>query len=510
MKNIKKFTLAIVAVFVLSTGYSQVSKDFPKEVNLIKMTDAGVAIVGTDDALYGIDKNGRELWKNVKLRKVEAERVEVLSGSELVFISDKGIGRNRVLNVLNGKDYANPEANYISAARVAHGTNQLWVLVNKAIQVWDINSNEKLYQLDGLLDGHIGTNEGAKYTATFSGMQPITYTSNESAIIHLGLGSLAEYNLLTGDIKWAVDWKPYKVKLDNGDTDSNVSKRFAVMKLDNDVLYFPFRDMLLAVDAKNGSFKWDTKSKGNRVGKVMDMYVVDQGVLVLTDKGLQLLDKNSGAAKWKKPLKIKEAFSSILLKDGDDIYAISKTSLLKIDVANQQTEVLTEKIKLASKGDFSSLEVFGDKIVIGSEQEVVGIDKKSGKIDFNTYYKAPGAGIATIAGNIVLAGVAMAATMNSYNTNSNAGNRTYYQYTPALMSNGGSNTVDNGKFTYVSTKFNESAAKGFGLARVDKSTGETLDKIVVGDRNPVYDVDDRRGVIFFKSGGKSIQVKEIK
>lgn len=505
MKNLKKSSLVFSALLLVSMGFSQVSKDFPKEVNLIKMTDAGVAIIGTDDALYGIDKNGKELWKNVNLRKVESGNVEILSGSELIFVSDKGLMANhQVLNVLDGRDYS---AGGISGARVVHGTNQLWVLAGKMIQVWDINSNEKLYELNGLM-GHISTDGLGKYTKTFSGMQPITYTSPESAIIHLGLGSLAEYDLLTGDVKWAVDWKPYKVKVGNGDVASNLSSRHAVMKLENDVLYFPFRDMLLAVDATNGSFKWETKA--NKVGKVMDMYVVDQGVVVLTEKGLQLIDKNSGAPKWKKPLKIKDAFSSILLKDGTDIYAISKTSLLKVDVASQKTEVLTEKIKLASKGEISSLETFGDMIVIGSEQEVVGIDKKSGKIEFNTYYKAPGAGIATIAGNVVLAAVAVAGTMNSYSVNSNAGNSTYYQYTPALLTNGGSNTVDNGKFTYISTKFNESSAKGFGVAKVDKSTGDTLDKIVIGDRNPVYDVDEARGVIFFKSGGKIIEVKEIK
>lgn len=506
MKNLKKTSLVFSALLLVSVCFSQVSKDFPKDVNLIKMTDAGVAIVGTDDALYGIDKNGKELWKNVKLRKVEAERVEVLSGSELVFISDKGIGINKVLNVINGKVYANP-AWSVGAARVVHGTNQLWTFINKKIQVWDINSNDMLYELSPLM-GDLALNEGAKYTSTFSGMQPITYTSPESAIIHLGLGSLAEYDLLTGDVKWAVDWKPFKPKHDKGDRASNVSRRYAVMKLDSDILYFPFRDILMAVNAKNGSLLWDAKA--NKIGKVMDMYVVDEGVLVLTEKGLQLIDKSTGTPKWKKPLKIKEAFSSLLLKDGSDIYAISKTSLLKVDVAAQKTTVLTEKIKLASKGEFSSLEIFEDMIVIGSEQEVVGIDKKSGKIEFNTYYKAPGAGLATIAANVALAAVSMAATMNSYSVNSNAGNSTYYQYTPALLSNGGSNTVDNGKFTYISTKFNESGAKGFGLAKVDKSTGDTVDKIVVGDRNPVYDVDDNRGVIFFKSGNKTIQVKEVK
>lgn len=510
MKNFKKPILLITLAMLLSSGYAQISKDFPKEVNLVKMTDAGVGVIGTDDALYGLDNTGKELWKNEKLRKVEAEKVEVLRGSELVFVSDKSIlSRNRVLNVLDGREYANTgtKGENLFGARVIHATNQLWVLSQpKIIDVWDIETNTYSYRLEAT-PPKIAVDESASYTYTFSGMQPLTHTSSTTAILHLGLGHLGEYDLTTGNPLWMFDWDAYKPKADKGDKASNPSSRYAVMKLEGGTLYFPFRNMLIAIDAKSGKPKWDIKA--NDPGKVLDMYVTDQGVLVLTGSGLQLIDKSTGEEVWKKPLKIKEAFSSMLLKDGEHIYAISKTSLLKVDVSNQNATALTEKIKFKNKDEISGIEIFDEKIVLSTPQNIVGIDKQSGNILHSVYYEAPGAGLATIAANVVLATVAMAATVNSYNVNSTSGSQTYFQYTPAVMSSGGSETLDNGKITYISTKFKDADAKGFGVARVDKTSGETLDKIVIGDRNPVYDVDETRNMIFFKSDSKTVSIKAM-
>ncbi|MEP4135789.1 MAG: hypothetical protein ABJL71_14245, partial [Cyclobacteriaceae bacterium] len=216
-----------------------------------------------------------------------------------------------------------------------------------------------------------------------------------------------------------------------------------------------------------------------------------------------------GEEVWKKPLKIKEAINSLLLKEGENLYAISKTSLLKVDIANQKTIALTEKIKFKNKDEISGIEVIDEKIILSTPQNIVGIDKQSGNILHSVYYEAPGTGLATIAANVVLATVAMAATANSYNVNSMSGSQTYFQYTPAVLSSGGSETLDNGKITYISTKFKDSDAKGFGVARVDKSSGETLDKIVIGDRNPIYDVDETRGMIFFKSDSKTVSIESM-
>ncbi len=516
MKNLRLTLFVLTLVALANMAEAQASKDFPKQVNLVKMTDPGVAVVGTDDALYGLDKNGKALWSNEKLRKVEENRVQVLTGSELIFVSDKGIlSRNRVINVLDGTEYANTgtKGENIMGARVVHGTNQLWVMPgNKQIDVWDIDTNKKLYALEINAPYGIATNKMASLTATFSGMQPITYTSKKSAILHLGLQHLGNYDLTTGKPIWMFNWKPYKVKKPGngkGDSPSNPSKGYSVMKVDQaaGVLYFPFRSELIAVDINTGAPRWSPKA--NKTGKVRDMYITEEGVLVLTDKGLQLIDKGSGAEKWSKPIKVKGAAEGLLINDDKDFYIVSKNNLVKVDVAKKSAKTLTEKIKFQGGESFNEIEMIEDMVVLSGNQNIVGIDKASGKIVYSTYYKAPGAGLVALAQNMVLATVAMASTMNSMNVNSQAGNNTYYSYTPRMMSSGGSATTSAGNIMYISTRFKGSDAKGFGVARVDKLTGKTMDKIVIGDRNPVYAVDERNGLIFYKSAKSSVALKAV-
>lgn len=516
MKNLRLTVFILTLVVLANMVVAQASKDFPKQVNLVKMTDPGVAVIGTDDALYGLDKEGTVLWSNEKLRKVEENRVEVLTGSELIFVSDKGIlSRNRVINVLNGSEYANTgtKGENIMGARVVHGTNQLWVMPgNKQIDVWDIDTNKKLYSLEINAPYGIATNKMASLTATFSGMQPITYTSKKSAVLHLGLQHLGNYDLTTGKPKWMFNWKPYKVKKPGngkGDSPSNPSNGYSVMKVDQaeGVLYFPFRSELIAVDINTGAPKWSPKA--NKTGKVRDMYITEEGVLVLTDKGLQLIDKGSGAEKWSKPIKVKGAAEGLLINDDKDFYIVSKNNLVKVNIAKRTAKTLTEKIKFQGAESFSQIELIEDMVVLSGSQNIVGINKASGKIVYSTYYKAPGTGLVALAQNMVLATVAMASTMNSMNVNSQAGNNTYYSYTPRMMSSGGSATTSAGNIMYISTKFKGSDAKGFGVARVDKLTGKTMDKIVIGDRNPVYAVDERNGLIFYKSAKSSVALKAV-
>ena len=213
--------------------------------------------------------------------------------------------------------------------------------------------------------------------------------------------------------------------------------------------------------------------------------------------------------KWKKPIKIKGAEGGLLINNEGTFYIVSKKSIEKIDIANQKSIPFTDKIKFDGGDSFSGLELINGVIVLSGSQNMVGIDKESGKILYTTYYKAPGMSFKTIAQNIALAAVAMTATMNSYNLNSSLGNKTYYQYTPAMRSSGGSASTDAGKSLYISTKFKDEEADGFGIAKVDKENGKTTEKVVIGDRDPVYVVDENNGVIFYKSDKKSMTIKEI-
>lgn len=519
MKQSINLALLICMIFMAPSTFAQKKVDFPKEVNLVKMTDAGVAIVGTDDALYGIDETGKTVWKNEKLRKVESNRVEILSGSELVFVSDKGMGRNRVLNVRTGVELANPGkgSSSIFAARIIHGTNQLWVdnggFKSKEINVWDIESNTHLYTLNSG-QFHLDLNEMANYTSTFAGTQPLLYIGDNDAILHLSTAHLGRFNLNTGKAEWMFDWKPYKVKPDKGFMASQPSRGFANMKVDGEsgILYFPFMDQLLAIDSKTGQSLWDPK-KGGQTGKVRDMYLTDEGLLILTTKGIQLVNKKSGDFIWDKHIKVKGSDAAILIPGEDTFYTVSKGSIVKLDVASRTATPLTEKIKFDGGESFNSLEEMGDLIVMSSSQNVVAVNKNTGEIIHQTYLKAPGQGVVALAQNIALAAVAAAATMNSYNINTTGGNTTggpsYHQYSASVMSAGGPATKTNGSIMFISTKFKDADANGFGIAKVDKKTGKIVDKIVIGDRDPVYDVNHKDKLIFYKAGKNSVEIKSI-
>jgi len=259
---------------------------------------------------------------------------------------------------------------------------------------------------------------------------------------------------------------------------------------------------------KTGAAKWDPKA--NKTGKIQDMYVIDEGILILTPKGVSLVDKTTGAEKWDKPIKIKGADASILYNDNGIFYSISKGSIVKINLAARTAEALTDKIKFKGGESLGNMEIFGDVMVMSSSNNVVGINKNSGEILYAVYYKPPGPSLATIAGNMALAGVAMASTLNSQKLAIQNGNKYYYQYTPRMLANRGSATSNSGNIMYISTKFNDGDAKGFGVARIDKKTGKTTAKIVVGSREPVYSVNEQTGMIFFKSGKDKVESKAIK
>lgn len=515
MRNIKQTIMLIAVMLLANEGIAQKTKIFPKEINSIKMTATGVAVVGTDDALYGINKDGEELWKNEKLKKIKDTQIEILEGSELIYISSyRG---SYLINVLDGGIYGGPEAIY--GARVIHGANQVWIIrQHNVIDVWDIATNKKLYKLDNisLPHGLNSSNQTASQSKDFIGVQPIAFTGKETAILHLGLESLCEYNLISGKPIWQFDWEAYNVKKPKpkgkGDRASDLKRGYGMMKLDKatNTLYFPFRDILIAVDSKTGKAKWDIKA--NKIGKAKDIFITDDGVVLLTPKGLQLIDKETGMSKWDKPVKIKGIDEGLLINDNGDFYVVSKKSIERIDISNRTSRTLVDKIKFQGGDSFSSLELFNDMIVLSGSQNVVGINKTSGEIMFSTYYKAPGSSIMSIAQNTVLAGIAIAATQNSRNINENAaggGSYTYYEYTPALRSSGGSTSLEAGKNLYMSTKFKDADAKGFGIAKVEKETGETLIKTVIGDRDPLYVVDENEGVIYYKSDKKSLDIKSL-
>ena len=61
-------------------------------------------------------------------------------------------------------------------------------------------------------------------------------------------------------------------------------------------------------------------------------------------------------------------------------------------------------------------------------------------------------------------------------------------------------TISRGVYNFILTDVGE----GVGLVKVDKISGKEVGKIVLNDKEPVYDSDPENGMIFYKPSKKEV------
>lgn len=111
----KKISMAIVAIMLFVSGIAQNTaadwtKKFPGNIKWYKVSDAGVLVVGTGDALYGIQpEDGKEIWKLENLDDVNESNYDPIEGTPYIAIVKGGLTKRHhtVLDVTNGKIIAN-------------------------------------------------------------------------------------------------------------------------------------------------------------------------------------------------------------------------------------------------------------------------------------------------------------------------------------------------------------------------------------------------------------------
>lgn len=101
--------LLCVCCFAQNTN-ADWTKKFPKNVKWYKISDAAILVVGTGDALYGIQpETGEEIWKLEGLDDVNESNYDPIEGSPYIAIVKGGLARRHhtILDVTNGKIIAN-------------------------------------------------------------------------------------------------------------------------------------------------------------------------------------------------------------------------------------------------------------------------------------------------------------------------------------------------------------------------------------------------------------------
>lgn len=131
---------------------------------------------------------------------------------------------------------------------------------------------------------------------------------------------------------------------------------------------------------------------------------------------------------------------------------------------------------------------------------------------FHTYCKAPGSSLfAKVASTAAVAAFNAASAAQGY---SNAMNQAYAtghgssSYTlitsNPYMSKRFKASTTSADYLVMLTDVKTESGDGPGLVKVNKSTGETEKKIVLGTKKPEYEVDNIENRLFFRDGDKKI------
>lgn len=82
------------------------TKTFPSKVKWYKITDAGILVAGTNDALYGINpSDGKEAWKIDHIENIQEENYDPIEGTPYIVLAKRGLMKssNNIVDVVTGK-----------------------------------------------------------------------------------------------------------------------------------------------------------------------------------------------------------------------------------------------------------------------------------------------------------------------------------------------------------------------------------------------------------------------
>lgn len=315
--------------------------------------------------------------------------------------------------------------------------------------------------------------------------------------------NLRLYDLKTGTEKWKVK-KVDGTVIDLGDKGIAITQK---------------AKRLILLDPKTGNAIWDEKISGINIDRI-----VGNGIMYSDAKGRLGVIQYDGKKIWDKKgmldvpsVRYQVALGRELMYIGGDLY--------DVDLFSGDYKVLVGKLDKQFEGDEepSSIELVDDGYLISSSQNLFMFEP-DGSLRWKNYWEAPGmsmaAKIALRVGQAAMIAMAASSAMESSRHRTAYGGDTYYSKMYAQqaddLAKGASMLGDEAKKLFTASKSKGDIkmilsrvgaggqSKSSGLVKVDKSTGEELGTLQLGDKEPIYDFDPYSGQVFFKADKKQI------
>lgn len=604
MRNLKQFMLLIVGLLLVSVAYSQDPSnqyDFDGSVKWMMLTESGVLVASTGEALVGIKPNeSKPFFKFDRLKRVKEEHLEPVPGTPYLIIKPRGIIlHTTVVDVVKGKMVFDSKAeDWKGGVSSRHFIGPEMMFVVNGMKKMDGAGQYK--QGVGLYDlktGELVKIFERKATNLMVG-RPDVFGDQ---IIIPGVKNVECYDIKSGAVKWTADVKNATSISSNDETNEVYAYR---TKGGNTVVY--------KIDANSGSLLWaeGNKLKGNLAryeftkgglavvtsvdnsgksklaklasgaseskvylldhntgadlwekspktkGYISHFYVEDDGILFGVATGGINKISFSGTPLWKKPLKtganiqlmarvpagvlyISENNTDIIDMDtGESVFGkpikYKKTKsvasvfdtqrnrflitcsdgVYEIDGENGEFNLINSSVKFDGKEGPDDIELRSNGILLSSSQNLMMLES-NGTENWHIYHRAPGKSAFSV---VLLAAVTAASVTASAAHNYHAGASSValgpYNSTTEYHSQQADNwnKLGDAAFTEMAKRFKASKATenaafiltkvdgGVGLIKVDKDTGDTMNEILIKDKDPMYEVDEFAGFLYFGKG----------
>ena len=330
------------------------------------------------------------------------------------------------------------------------------------------------------------------------------------------------YDYKTGEKLWKKDPKGKGIK--------------SVIPIDKDFLYVYDDEMMLLDNDGQKKWKKDVKISDDEEDPIFFLEKTGNGkILYVTATYANLVDYNTGDKIWKKNLKLNEkrpTFAKYNEKTGEFVIYNDEELFKFNETATERPEPYAE-LKLKNEKLITSMELFPNNVSITGQSEVVGIDD-SGKVIFHNKYTQPGelgrvlGKSALMMGKFAASAATTTVTVETSYRDSN-GNTVTQSSGPIAVFGEKAKAIGEagymaGAFSqqFVQDRFNalqetdENAiifAKGEAgerlLIKVDKETGNEIDKITVENTKPVYDYDSVSEDLYYSKGNQVMIFKGL-
>ncbi len=617
MKTIKLKGLFVVTLLFLSITINAQKAETPDyqynfdgNVKWMMLTESGVMVASTGEALVGIKPNQSDLhFKFERVKKVKEEHLEPVPNTPYLIIKPRGLFNHTVvIDVVKGKIVFDSKGeNWQNGVTSRHFLYpDMKFVVNGAQKQEGSNKYIAGVGLYDLLSGKLVNIFERKPANAMIGVPDIM----GNKIIIPGLKNVKAYDISSGNVVWTAEVKN-AIQITSND-ETNEVYAFRGKKTNMEVF---------KINASNGSLAW---SEGNKLKGQMARYeFTPKGLAIVTNivssgkKGLMgkisnaakgsgtskiyLLDTNTGQDLWDKSPKTKGLISHFYIEDDGILFGVSSGGINKVsfdgvpqwkkplktganiqllarakrgviyisesdtDMINMETgesvfgkpikykrsaavasaydeakdrflvsckdglyaingndggyELLNDNLNFEGKEVAQSIDVRDNAILLSSDQNLTWLGS-GGEEQNHVYHRAPGK---SAVGLIMVGALTLASSAAAVSHSAQAGymkgagvpsyNSTV-QYHEGQAESWG-NVADAGfkemAKRFKATKATENSAfiltkidGGVGLVKVDKDSGETMKEILVKDKDPMYEVDDFEGILYFKAKGNMI------